>query len=254
MHIPDGFLNNSVSVGLIGVAATAVVAAFRRVRAAFLEKVPVLKLRLATFPNLSDGQSMTLQSRLSKIGREKVWKMASIGSLIFSAQMVNFPIGGGTSGHLLGGVLAALLIGPFEALLIMTVILVTQSVFFGDGGIVALGANIVNMGVIGAYGGYLFFRFLRKGKRDVSTGFLPSVFVAAWVSVILASVAASFEIAFSGTRPLAIVLPAMTLTHILIGLMEGVITTAVLWIFLRNKWPIAVTDTVHQNKNIDGYE
>lgn len=239
MHIPDGFLNNGVAGSLMGAAITAVAFAFRKVRRGFLEKVPVLKRKLATFPSFDGGTDMHFQNRLSKMGQEKVWRMATVGSLIFSAQMVNFPISAGTSGHLLGGVLAALIIGPFEALLIMTIILSTQAWLFADGGILALGANIFNMGIVGALGGYAFFRFLMKGRMKRKS-FLRNTFVSAWFSVIFAAIATSFEIALSGTKALSIVLPAMTLTHIIIGCMEGIITVAILSLLMKRGYALAV--------------
>ncbi len=239
MHIPDGFLNNGVAGSLMGAAIGAVAFSLRKVRKSFLEKVPVLRQKLATFPSFDGNSEMSLQHRISKMGQEKMWRMATVGSLIFSAQMVNFPINGGISGHLLGGVLAALILGPFEALLVMTILLSMQALMFGDGGVLALGANIFNMGIIGALGGYAFFRFLMKGRVE-RRGFLRSVFVAAWISVIAASVVASFEIALSGTKALSTVLPAMTLTHIVIGLMEGAITVAVLSLLMKRGYRLAI--------------
>lgn len=247
MHIPDGFINNSSAAGLASIALGAVSFAIHKVRATFLEKVPMFKMRLATFPNLGGGE-MSLEQRVSKYGREKMWRMAAIGSLIFSSQMVNFPVGHGTSGHLLGGVLAALVIGPFEALLVMTVILSVQALMFGDGGIIALGANIFNMGVVGALGGYAYFRFLQQGKRNMRKQFVRSAFVAAWLSVIAASVAASLELAFSGTERLSVVLPAMVSVHIAIGCAEGLITAAILTLLMRRQYPLGVFDKK------DGYE
>lgn len=240
MHIPDGFLNHGTAGSLMGVAVTAVGFALRKVRKAFLEKVPVWRAKLATFPDFGESASVSFQNRLSKMGQEKMWRMATIGSLIFSSQMVNFPITGGTSGHLLGGVLAALILGPFEALIVMTVVLSAQAFVFGDGGILALGANIFNMGIIGALGGYYYFKFLTKGKKGLRKVFLKSAFVSAWVSVVLAAVMASLEIAFSGTKPLMTVLPAMTLTHIMIGLVEGCITVGVLYFLQKKNFPLAV--------------
>lgn len=239
MHIPDGFLNNGSAASLAVVVATAVAIAVQKVRKGFLEKVPVLKARLATFPDFGGGSDVSFQSRLSKMGQEKIWRMAAVGSLIFSAQMVNFPINGGTSGHLLGGVLAALVIGPFEALLVMAVILSTQAFVFGDGGLLALGANIFNMGIVGVFGGYAFFQFLDKKSRG-KKNFLRNAFVAAWVSVIAAAIATSFEIAFSGTEALAVVLPAMTLTHVVIGCGEGIITVFVLYLLVKQGYKLAI--------------
>jgi cobalt/nickel transport system permease protein len=249
MHLPNEFLNSGAAAGLAGVAAAAISVAARTVRRAFLEKVPVLKARLATFPDFGGGSDVSFQSRLSKLGQEKMWRMAAVGSLIFSAQMVNFPIGGGTSGHLLGGVLAALILGPFEALLVMVVVLAVQAFVFGDGGVFALGANIFNMGIVGALGGYHYFRFLTKGAKDMKKAFLGSAFMAAWLSVILAAVAASCEIAVSGTKALSSVLPAMTFTHIMIGFGEGVITALVLALLMKRGYGLAVF-----KKGNDAYE
>jgi len=240
MHIPDGFLNNGTAGSLMAAAVAAVGFAFNKVRSAFMEKVPVLKLKLATFPDMSGGSETSLQSRLTKYGKEKIWRMATVGSLIFSSQMVNFPVNGGTSGHLLGGVLAALILGPFEALLVMTAVLSTQSFAFGDGGVLALGANIFNMGIVAALGGYYYFKFLTKGAKDLKKVFLKSAFVAAWLSVVFAAISASFEIAFSGTKSLSNVLPAMTLTHVAIGFMEGIITVAILSILIKKNYKLEI--------------
>ncbi|MFZ1736187.1 MAG: energy-coupling factor ABC transporter permease, partial [Candidatus Moraniibacteriota bacterium] len=120
MHIPDGFLNNGAAGSLMGAAVAAVAFATRKVRSTFLEKVPVLRTQLATFPGFGRESTLGFRRQLSEGGREKMWRMASLGALVFSTQMINFPIGGGTSGHVLGGVLVALVAGPFEALLVMT--------------------------------------------------------------------------------------------------------------------------------------
>lgn len=248
MHIPDGFIGDGTAVGLIGAAMAAVSVAFHKVRASFLEKVPVLRMKLATFPPLGEGEEMSIQSRLSDLGRRKAWRLAAVGALIFAAQMVNFPVAHGTSGHLLGGVLAALIAGPWEALLVMSAILGVQAVIFGDGGIVALGANVFNMGIVGALGGWVLFRFFMRGRAG-RRGFLESAFAAAWISVVLTSVVAAVEIAISGTEPIGSVLPAMALVHVPIGIMEGVITVAVLSALVRRGFPIAAL-----SKEMSSYE
>lgn len=248
MHLPDEFINSGAAAGLAGAAAAMVGFAVHKVRQAFMEKLPVLKMRLATFPDFGGESGMSLESRLSKYGREQVWRMAVAGSLIFAAQMVNFPVAAGTSGHLLGGVLAALIVGPFAALIVMAIILSVQALAFGDGGIVALGANIFNMGVVSVLGGYAFFRFLMRGAKDAKKMFLRSAFVAAWVSVIAAAVAASLEMAVSGTESLGSVLPAMTLTHILIGAAEGAITVTVLAVLMRQNFRLASADDYADEK------
>jgi len=240
MHIPDGFLNNGTAGSLMATAVAAVGFAISKVRSGFLEKIPVLKMKLATFPNVGGGSETSLQSRLTKYGKEKMWRMATVGSLIFSSQMVNFPVSDGTSGHLLGGALAALILGPFEALLIMTAVLSVQAFMFGDGGVLALGANIFNMGIVGALGGYYYFKFLTKNSKNLKKVFLKSAFVSAWLSAVFAVIAVSFEISFSGTKPLAIVLPAMTLTHIAVGFAEGIITVAVLSILVKKNFKLEI--------------
>lgn len=147
-------------------------------------------------------------------------------AFVFAAQMVNFAIVGGTSGHLLGAVLLAVLLGPWAAMVSMTAVLLIQCLVFLDGGITALGANVLNMAVIGTLGGYAVFRVL--------TGALPegrarsfAVFLASWVSVMLSAGAASLEIAWSGLIPLGVVLPAMWFWHAFIGVGEGLITAGV---------------------------
>jgi len=220
MHLPDGFLGSGTSSSLIAVAAAVGVAALSKIRKSFFakQKKPVL----ATPEGITIGGGETAQ--LTKYGREKIFKMATVGAFVFSAQMINFPVANGTSGHLLGGVLAGILLGPLEAMLVLSSVLVVQSLFFADGGLVALGANIFNMGVIGAIGGYYLYRIIKKYFKQV---FLAAFF-AAWISVVLASAAASVELAISGTIPLNTVLPAMTKGHLLIGIGEGIITVLVL--------------------------
>lgn len=200
MHIPDGFLSVPVwaAAGAVSAAAVAV----------------------------SSG-------RLGKTIEEKqVPLMGVAGAFIFAAQMVNFPIASGTSGHLGGGVLAALLLGPWAGTLVMTAVLVVQALLFQDGGITALGANVLNMGVLGCLLGFVVYRLLRRlltGTRGALTG----AFLTAWLMVVLSASLAALEIALSGTIPLRLVLPAMAGVHALIGIGEGLITTAALAFLLR---------------------
>lgn len=242
MHIPDHFLNSGAAGSLMGMAAAAVGFAVNKVRSAFLEKVPELRARLATFPNIGAESGMSLRSRLSKYGREKMWRMAVVGSFIFSAQMLNFPVGKEMSGHMLGGVLAAIIIGPLEALIVFAVVLAMQALLLGDGGLLALGANIVNLGVIGAVGGYAYFQFLNGNRKDEKRYFLIRAFVAAWLSVIFAAICASVEIAFSGVQTLWAILPSMVLVHTVIGLFEGAITALILALLIRQHYPLEALD------------
>jgi len=153
--------------------------------------------------------------------------MGITAAFIFAAQMINFPVAGGTSGHFMGGVLAAILLGPFTALLVMATVLIIQCLIFQDGGVTALGANIFNMGIIGAFVGYYIFSVLRKFLKN-DKGFFVSAFAAAWLSIVIAAAACSLELSISGTVPLKTSLIAMTGFHALIGIGEGLITVAVL--------------------------
>jgi cobalt/nickel transport system permease protein len=153
--------------------------------------------------------------------------MGVMAAFIFAAQMVNFPIVGGTSGHLIGAVLAAVTLGPWSASIIMAVILILQSLLFQDGGLTALGANILNMGVIAVFAGYGVYRLLDRYRAF-------GLFAASWVSVMLAAGACAVELAVAGTIPLAVVLPAMLFWHAFIGVGEGLITAAVVEILSRS--------------------
>ncbi len=200
MHIPDGLLSAPVWAACAVVSAAAVGISIRRAGAA-----------------REDSQ---------------VPLMGVTAAFIFAAQMVSFPVAGGTSGHLAGGLLASLLLGPWAAALVMSAVLIVQALLFQDGGITALGANILNMGLAGAFGGYGLYRLARRllpGKR----GSLAAAFLAGWLAVVASSVLASGEIALSGTAPLGVVLPAMAGIHAVIGIGEGLITAAALSFLLR---------------------
>jgi len=147
-------------------------------------------------------------------------RFASVSAVVFAAQMVNFPIGGGTSGHLLGGVLAAALLGTPFGVLAIGVVLAVQCLVFSDGGLSVLGANVVNMSLVGAGVGGLIAGHVRGGSplSMVRLGF------AAWASVVLAALACSLELALSGTVPFSVCAPAMLGTHAVIGVGEALIT------------------------------
>ena len=162
-----------------------------------------------------------------KLGEKHIPLMGVLAAFIFAAQMLNTPVAGGTSGHMLGGVLAAVLLGPLSASLIMASVFCVQAVFFQDGGVTALGANMFNMGFIGTILCYFICSKIRTvigGRRGMFAG----AGIAAWLSVVLASAMASFELSLSGTVALGIVLPAMLLIHAVIGLIEAGITLTVL--------------------------
>jgi cobalt/nickel transport system permease protein len=200
MHIPDGFLDTATSVVTWAASAGSVAYAVRRV-------------------------SRELDER-------QVPLMGVSAAFIFAAQMLNFTVAGGTSGHLLGGALAAILLGPWAGMLVLTSVLAIQALLFQDGGLLALGANVFNMAVIGVLLGWVTYTGIRRlfGSRSWST--VAGGFAAAWLSVVVASMAAAIELALSGASVWGVVLPAMIGVHALIGIGEGLITVAVL-AFLR---------------------
>jgi cobalt/nickel transport system permease protein len=160
------------------------------------------------------------------LDESRVPLLGVLAAFVFAAQMLNFPIAGGTSGHFLGAALAAVLLGPWLACLTIAVVVIVQAFVFADGGISALGANVLNMGVLGALlAGCLLVvaRRLLPPRRRV---FLGSVAVVAWLAVMAGAAATSLELAISGTVPLGTVLPAMLGVHALIGIGEAVITVA----------------------------
>jgi cobalt/nickel transport system permease protein len=150
--------------------------------------------------------------------------MGMMSAFVFAAQMVNFPVGPGVSGHLLGGVLAAVVLGPWAGAVVLGAVLIVQCFLFGDGGLTALGANFVNMGLIGSVGGYAIYAPLRRmigGRR----GILIAAMVAAWFAVLLAAGACSLELSASGhPQEFLRTLSWMALVHAAIGLVEALIT------------------------------
>ncbi|WP_051421751.1 energy-coupling factor ABC transporter permease [Cohnella panacarvi] len=193
MHIPDGFLDlkTCVTTGVAGALAVA----------------------------------FGLRKTRDTLMRQEVPKIALIGAFIFAAQMLNFPISGATSGHFLGGTLAAILFGPAVAVIVMASVLIIQALVFQDGGLTVLGANILCTGVIGIYSGYGFYRLglgLLRGRASHVVTFL-----AAWISIVSASAGVALLLAWSDTFPLDIALKAMVGWHSLIGIGEGFITAMV---------------------------
>lgn len=194
MHIPDGFLDVRTCAGTLGLTAGGVGWATIHARRHWNDR---------TLPLLG-----------------------VMSAFIFAGQMVNFPVAGGTSGHLMGGTLAAVLLGPSAAVLALTTVLAVQCLLFQDGGMTALGANILNLSLIAAGSGYLAFRglqWLLPSHRWV----VLRAGLAAWVSVLLASGACAAELAVARTVPFRLVFPAMTLTHAVIGIGEALITMGI---------------------------
>ncbi|MEJ5222168.1 MAG: energy-coupling factor ABC transporter permease [Tepidiforma sp.] len=154
--------------------------------------------------------------------------MGVMAAFIFAGQMFNFQIPGGTSGHLLGGVLAAVLLGPYAATIVMACVIAVQAIVFQDGGLVVLGVNIFNMGLIGTIGGYAVYRAIAAALGGEAKGRLPAAAIAAWLSVVTAAVVCSFQLAASGTTSLEAALVAMVGWHVLIGIGEAIITVGAL--------------------------
>ena len=154
--------------------------------------------------------------------------MGVMAAFIFAGQMFNFQIPGGTSGHLLGGVLAGILLGPYAGTVVMACVIAVQALVFQDGGLVVLGANIFNMGIIGTMGGYWVYRAIAGALGGEEKGRLPAAAVAAWLSVVTAAVVVSFQLALSDTTSLGAALVAMVGWHVLIGIGEAIITVGAL--------------------------
>ncbi|MBD3880381.1 energy-coupling factor ABC transporter permease [Phormidium tenue FACHB-886] len=193
LHIPDGFLSLPVSLVTWVLAIVLIVLALQRVEAEYKEKTVPL--------------------------------MGVCAAFIFAAQMINFPIPGGTSGHLLGGTLAGVLLGPWAGSLVMTVVFIVQAALFQDGGLTVLGANVFNMGLIGTFGGYYLYRVLRSALGFNSwRGMAIATVVAAWTSVVVASFFCAIQLVLSGTATFALAATAMLGWHILIGIGEALIT------------------------------
>ncbi len=210
MHIPDGFLNVAT------VAATTVISA--------------------------GGITNAVRVTGKQLKEKQVPLMGVTAAFIFAAQMLNFPIAGGTSGHFMGAALAAILLGPWAGLLIMTCVLIAQCLIFQDGGLLALGANIFNMGVIGCFTSYYIYRLITKFGDNKRIKLIGG-FTGAWLAIVLAAAACAFELYFSGASPLKVVLPAMAGVHALIGIVEGAITVAVLGLILATR-----ADLLEMNK------
>ena len=188
-----------------------------------------------TFVVSAGGVGNAVRVANKKLGERHVPLMGILAAFIFAAQMLNFPVVGGTSGHLIGAALAAILLGPWAAVLIMSAVLIAQSLIFQDGGLLALGANIFNMGIVAGFSGYYLYRLVTSMLGENRRSQLVGGFVAAWGSVFLASIVCAIELAVSGTSPIQMALPAMAGIHALIGIGEGLITGAVLSLVLATR-------------------
>lgn len=197
MHIPDGFLD-PLTAGLCYAVALAFTA-----YALYRSRV------------LASPERITLASLLA--------------AAIFAAQMLNWPLPGGTSLHMVGGALAGILLGPWLGELVIFVVLLIQCLVFGDGGITALGANVLNMAIIDVLVGYAFFTALTRLRGAGRAHRLLGAFLGGWLGITLAGVACGLEIGYSPAFPygVAITVPVMGLWHLALGVVEGIITALV---------------------------
>jgi cobalt/nickel transport system permease protein len=193
LHIPDGFLNLVISL--------------------IFWAITIITVGIAI--------SKTNKS----LGEKQVPLMGIMAAFIFAAQMLNFPVAGGTSGHFLGGALAAIVLGPWAGILVMTAVIGVQALLFQDGGLLVMGANIFNMGLLTAIIGFGLYRAVigrNRGMRLAVAG------VAAWLAVVASALLTALQLWLSGTSSLEIVVPAMLGVHVLIGIGEALITVAAL--------------------------
>ena len=205
MHIPDGFINGATSAGF-GVAA-------------------------------AGGLGAAIKQTGKYLNDRQVPLAGLVAAFVFAAQMVNFPVTAGVSGHLLGGVLASVLVGPWAGFVVVSVVLLVQGFLFADGGLSALGLNIINMALIGAVGGYAIYRvLLRVLPRDIR-GVIVSAGIAAGISVPLAALGFWVQFAIGGTASVSLstVFTALVGTHVLIGIGEGIITALVVGTVVRSR-------------------
>ncbi|HSL42859.1 MAG TPA: energy-coupling factor ABC transporter permease [Anaerolineales bacterium] len=200
LHIPDGFLSFAVSIICWVITAITL--------------------------------SLAISRSNRSLGERQVPLMGVMAAFIFAAQMINFPVAGGTSGHLLGGALAAITLGPWAGMLVMTAVIAVQALLFQDGGLLVMGANIFNMGLITVAIGYGLYRSVTRGNRTLK---LTVAGIAAWLSVMAGALFTSLQLWLSGTSQLQIVIPAMLTVHALIGVGEALITVAALTFILQTR-------------------
>lgn len=196
MHIPDGFLN----------AGTATVSGLLS----------------------AGGLGLSLQTVRRTFPANRTPLIGLTAAFVFAAQMLNFPVAGGTSGHLIGATLAAVLLGPFAAVLALSSVLILQCFLFADGGVTALGANIFNMSLVATFTGWAIYRLTSRLMGNGLRARLAGAAFGAWCSTVVAAVVCSGQLAFSGTAAWNVVFPAMTGVHMLIGIGEALITALVL--------------------------
>ncbi len=189
MHIPDGYLDWWICILMYAISAGVIAYSIKKVK--------------------------------GKIDAQKIPTIGIVAAGIFAAQMLNWPIPGGTSAHFVGGALAAIILGPYTGVLAMASVITIQSLVFGDGGISALGANIFNMAIVDVFVGYAVYRALKENAM--------AAFLAGWLGIWLAAIACGIEIGVSSifAYKISITLPVMAIWHGLLGIIEGIATASV---------------------------
>jgi cobalt/nickel transport system permease protein len=217
MHIPDGLLDPVTTVVLWIVTIAVIIFGFKKMGKIFEEE---------------DSEKL-----IPYIG--------VLAATIFAFQFVNYPVPGGTSGHLVGGTLVGVILGPWAAVIVLFMVLVVQSLF-GDGGITALGANTFNMGIIGGIGGFYIVKviilILNKTSLKKETKVTIATGIGSYIAIILASLICGIEIGIGGVIPFAIVIPAMVFWHLIIGIGEAVISALIVYFIYKVKPELITTE------------
>jgi len=225
MHIPDGLLNPTIII--------------------FLWVITIVVMILGYFKIGKIFEKEDSEKLVPYIG--------VLAAVIFAFQFVNYPVPGGTSGHLIGGTLIAIILGPWASVIILFLVLVVQSLF-GDGGILAMGANAFNMGIIGGIVGFYVVVFIVKilNKTSIRKELKVSIATAigAYISIILAAFICAIELGVSGAVPYGIAIPAMVYWHLLIGIGEAIISSLIIFYIYRVKPDLITTEPIMMNKVI----
>ncbi len=223
MHIPDGLLDPATIITLWAIVVLVMILGYFKMGKIFEEE---------------DSDKL-------------VPYIGVLAAVIFAFQFVNYPVPGGTSGHLIGGTLVAVILGPWASLIILFLVLIVQSLF-GDGGILALGANAFNMGIIGGIIGFYIVVFIVKilNKTSIKNQMKIPIATAlgSYSAILLASLACSIEISLGGAIPIEIAIPAMVYWHIFIGIGEAIISALIIFYIIRVKPDLILTKSIMERK------
>ncbi|MDR1401068.1 MAG: energy-coupling factor ABC transporter permease [Endomicrobium sp.] len=216
MHIPDGFLNNSLTVGLLSGASVMFGCCLKRVH-----KIATAASSIASGSNGSTG---VCTFEFFNGTNEYIQKLTIIAMWVFSSQMFNIPVQSKISAHLIGGVFTAVIVGPFAGFLVISSVLIVQSTFFSDGGILALGANIFNMAFIGSFISYYVYKAVAREN------YYLAILVSCLFSVLSAAFFCLIELSVSGIVHFSSSFKNMMCLHLIVALLETVITIVLLWL------------------------